>query len=379
MEAWNREELYKEIWEQPMLKLAPKYGISSVMLGKVCRKLRIPVPGRGYWARKESGKPVGRKPLSTAKNLPIVHRFKTPPTGPPTAEQPASEPNDPEYLRIKEIESRTIHLDAAERRHPLVVLTARAMKGRDSYDKGRVHSPRNELCLRLLVSKESLDRALAILNGIVTLLKKEGFQVSNGKENQNAVAKIFGQDVAFEIVEKYRQLGMKETKSNYGYVDRSMQYELAGLLEFRVGDRSWGGIRVGDGKARRLENEISTMLGALMREARAQSIRAESRRQEEIRRRQRDMERYELSNQIQEEEKRVANLDSWVKSWVLANQHREFIAAFEKAWAESGHDLTAESEKGKRLLWMKQQADRLDPLVVSPPSILDRKSELNRY
>jgi hypothetical protein len=37
MEAWNREDLYKKIWEQPMLKLAPKYGISSVMLGKVCR------------------------------------------------------------------------------------------------------------------------------------------------------------------------------------------------------------------------------------------------------------------------------------------------------------------------------------------------------
>ena len=50
------------------------------------------------------------------------------------------------------------------------------------------------------------------------------------KENQNAVVKIFGQDVAFEIVEKHRQLGMKETKSDYGYVTRSMQYELTGLL-----------------------------------------------------------------------------------------------------------------------------------------------------
>ena len=52
METWNREELYKEIWEQPMLKLAPKYGISSVMPRRVCRKLRIPGIRRGaiYWA-----------------------------------------------------------------------------------------------------------------------------------------------------------------------------------------------------------------------------------------------------------------------------------------------------------------------------------------
>ena len=162
-------------------------------------------------------------------------------------------------------------------------------------------------------------------------------------------------------------------------MSRSMQYELTGLLEFRVGDRSWCSIRVGDGKLRRLENELSKMLGALMREARTQSIRAEEQRKEEIRRRQREMERYELANQIQEEEKRVANFDSWAKSWILANQYREFITALEKVWAEFGHDLTAESEKSKRLLWMKQQADRLDPLVASPPSILDRKSELNRY
>ena len=129
METWNREELYKEIWEQPMLRLAPKYGISSVMLGKVCRKLQIPVPGWGYWARKENGKPVSRKPLPAAKNLPTVHRLKSPPSGPPTDEQPLPEPSDPEYIRIKEVESRTIHLDPAARRHPLIVLTAKAMKG----------------------------------------------------------------------------------------------------------------------------------------------------------------------------------------------------------------------------------------------------------
>ncbi|MGD0511608.1 MAG: hypothetical protein ABSA33_07280, partial [Candidatus Micrarchaeaceae archaeon] len=74
-----------------------------------------------------------------------------------------------------------------------------------------------------------------------------------------------------------------------------------------------------------------------------------------------------------------ADFDSWVKAWVRAIQYREFIAILERVWAGAGHDLTAESEKGKRILWMKQQADRLDPFVDSPPSILDRKRELNRY
>jgi hypothetical protein len=71
MDRWNREALYAEIWEQPMVKVAPKYGISAVMLGKVCRELQIPVPGRGYWARKEFGKQVKQVPLPLARNLPV--------------------------------------------------------------------------------------------------------------------------------------------------------------------------------------------------------------------------------------------------------------------------------------------------------------------
>ncbi len=56
METWNREELYAEVWEQPLVEIAQKCGISAVMIGKVCRKLQIPLPGRGYWTKKEFGR-----------------------------------------------------------------------------------------------------------------------------------------------------------------------------------------------------------------------------------------------------------------------------------------------------------------------------------
>jgi hypothetical protein len=39
MEVWNRDELYAAVWEEPLIKVAPKYGVSAVMIGKVCRKL----------------------------------------------------------------------------------------------------------------------------------------------------------------------------------------------------------------------------------------------------------------------------------------------------------------------------------------------------
>ena len=56
MEIWNREELYAEVWERPLVKIAPKNEISAVALAKVCRKLQIPLPGRGYWPSSNSGK-----------------------------------------------------------------------------------------------------------------------------------------------------------------------------------------------------------------------------------------------------------------------------------------------------------------------------------
>ena len=52
-----------------MQTLAAKYGISDVGLAKACRKLRVPLPGRGYWAKKAAGKKLPKRPaLPTLPN-----------------------------------------------------------------------------------------------------------------------------------------------------------------------------------------------------------------------------------------------------------------------------------------------------------------------
>jgi ankyrin repeat protein len=59
---YTREQIYKEIWSEPIQHVAKRYKISDVGLAKVCRKLNIPRPGRGYWAMKAAGKPTPRQP-----------------------------------------------------------------------------------------------------------------------------------------------------------------------------------------------------------------------------------------------------------------------------------------------------------------------------
>jgi hypothetical protein len=53
--TYRRSELYEQVWARPMREVAKEYGVSDVALAKTCRKLAVPVPGVGYWARKRAG------------------------------------------------------------------------------------------------------------------------------------------------------------------------------------------------------------------------------------------------------------------------------------------------------------------------------------
>jgi hypothetical protein len=381
METWNREGLYVEIWEQPLVKVAPKYGISAVALGKICRKLQIPLPGRGYWVKKDFGKHVEQLPLPVAKDLPIVHRQKYPTTGRISYSQVISsepEPTDPEYLRIIDIESRTFAVNPDAKRHKLVVATERILKHARTDDKGILQLRYDQSCLEVRVSKGTLDRALTFVNALVLSLQDEGFPVSVQQGKHGTGVHIFGYRVPFVIVEKVREKGRREVKE-YSWPRTIIEYEPIGDLEIRVGDYSYRQKKYRDGKKHRLEAILPVCLGALMREGRSSLISAKLAEQRRIEQQKKDLERAELGRQIAEEEKKVKDLETWVSNWARAQQMREFISALEKLWVQEGHDLSPESQKGQRIIWMKQQADRLDPMVPGPPSILVRKRELNSW
>ena len=96
---YDREELYREVWEKPLIKVAESYGVSAVALGKTCRKLRVPVPGRGHWAKLAYGKEGAKKPpLPKLDKIPVIYR------SPIVQKKPATQnENDPEFAAINQL------------------------------------------------------------------------------------------------------------------------------------------------------------------------------------------------------------------------------------------------------------------------------------
>ena len=63
----SRERLYEEIWSEPMTKVALKYKVSGSFLARICTRLNVPRPQRGYWAIIAAGRKMGRLPLPDAR------------------------------------------------------------------------------------------------------------------------------------------------------------------------------------------------------------------------------------------------------------------------------------------------------------------------
>ena len=71
----TREELFLLVWERPTRDIARELGISDVALGKRCKKLQVPKPPPGYWAKVKAGKRP-RKPILKEFSEQLVERQK---------------------------------------------------------------------------------------------------------------------------------------------------------------------------------------------------------------------------------------------------------------------------------------------------------------
>src|SRR5215470_7673568 len=109
--------------------------------------------------------------LPEAKDLPVLYRSKHPANAAPR--QPATlqpEPTDAQYIQIKEVASRPLAIDAAAGKHKLTIASERVLRQVGTDSRGILQP--NWECLDIRVSKDSLARALEIMNAIILALER---------------------------------------------------------------------------------------------------------------------------------------------------------------------------------------------------------------
>lgn len=75
--TYNREKLYREVWKNPVTKVAEQYGVSDVAIHKICKNLNVPTPPLGYWAKIRAGAKIEKTPLPKAKGIKEIIGIKT--------------------------------------------------------------------------------------------------------------------------------------------------------------------------------------------------------------------------------------------------------------------------------------------------------------
>jgi hypothetical protein len=85
----TRQQLYDRVWTIPVHTLAKELGISDVGLAKLCARYDIPMPPRGYWAKKAAQKRVKQPRLPALED---PHRQKVHFAGPAASAQADQQP-----------------------------------------------------------------------------------------------------------------------------------------------------------------------------------------------------------------------------------------------------------------------------------------------
>jgi hypothetical protein len=375
-ETWNRDELYVEVWSTPMKTLAAKYGISDVGLAKVCRKLMIPLPGRGYWAKKEVGQNVKRLPLPPLKEKVVLYK----PTPRPPAPKLGDLATPPELAIVERLEraSGEFELKRGSLSHPVIMQARAAFKTAETSDHGILWT--RETCLDIRVSKNSLERAIRIMAGLISIIEEAGFCVSveTRERKTQTVAKIHGEEIRFGLVEKINRIDLAAAPQG-GMLERVLKYggkpvteEPSGKLSITVWT-SYGSDRRrwSDGKSP-LEEQVPNVVAGLIRFALIDRAKERERATEERERQRRVEEWAKLEAAVKAEKSKVRALEEAAAKWSRAEQIRSFVSAARTSAVQNGQAVEPGTQFGDWIIWAERQADRLDPLKESPPSIIDR-------
>lgn len=169
---------------------------------------------------------------------------------------------------------------------------------------------------------------------------------------------------------------MSSTSKNAAYSYNP--FEPTGQLWLEVWTYSSGhlGKRWKEGERAKLEDQLSKSVAGMIRIAVFKRADRKAREEKERARQEKIDEVREVLRQIESEEKKVKTLEQDAASWRRAEDIRRYLEAVRESTGKmEAQDLLKVLEW---IEWAERQANRIDPLKETPPSILDGKAEVLR-
>lgn len=394
---FTRESFYEKVWSSPATHLAKELGCSDVLIGKVCKEYMIPKPYLGYWAKLRHKKKAKKTPLPKCDDpeLQTLVFRKYPERE--TAALEAESTYAPDLMAIFK-KARGMPAIKVKKQlgtlHPYVDATRDHLRQGDRAYSLLSQSERNDrrLTISVVTSKGKRTRALCILDALVRRIEKIGGSIvqSSGQDYYGHDQRrwlevhICGESLGeLGIREKQRRVKVPEAERDP--FEPASKLVDTGNLVLTVGP-SYGEITVKDTKKKQIEDGLNDLIFALIRKAalirdkRLEREEQERRRQEEADRRHREEQelkqrREELEKRQQAEQGRVDQLLDEVERRQLSKQVREYLDEVCEMLMKR-HGVTSiglESDGADFFRWAHQQADRIDPLKRSPPSVLDER------
>jgi hypothetical protein len=356
-----------------MSRLAQTYGISGNGLAKVCNRLKIPYPPRGYWAKKAAGKKVVQSRLPERKEGTPVSAVITP--TPPPVPLPEVPPEIQREVDVaKSRVGSVVVADRLVRPHPVIAawLTereeARAQARRERNPGMRGLAPPEWT--------ESERRRHRILDALFKAAERQGIRVKQ-PDRFTVHFEASGERVDFKLREKQKQVRTPKTPEEVKRLlpgDKAWRQELqpTGILSFSIETylpslpcRAWT-----ETADRPLEDQLGDILaglllaGPLLVQQRREREEAERRRREEERRRYEEAERQRL------DDNRWRRFAELATRWRQTDEARRFLAALEQH-PDAAASLANGMPIADWLSWARGRLAAFDPMAAGPAGVFE--------
>ncbi len=365
VQCLSRDELYARVWQTSLTQLGTELGISNSGLAQICRRMHVPYPPRGYWAKKAAGKAV------TVENLPprpphVPTKMEIRPA-PPSPELPA-EVQAAFSAAAAAAKAITVP-ETLDILHPMVKAWLVQHKQEQTEREREAKKPnRNTSGSGRPLIPDLTARDLyrfRVTSAIFKAVEAAGGRVDSASINGRIAFSIGGEKIECSIVEKLMQafLAPKEDSSKWtAYPDHHQSgLTSSGFLRVTIttylscGAKQW--METATKKAAGLLPEV---VGGIM--AAGPIIVEQKREWEEQRRRHREEEerRHERQRLRQLDERRWSQFQGAAAAWHERTELLAFLVEVKCRFnADSG--ATADRQLSEWIAWAEQKVDSLDP------------------